>query len=71
MKAKTELRVTGLGAPGLVRTVEEDLAAVEGVEYAHVNLGAGKVTVEFDDSVVGVDELLGAVRNAGLEAEQE
>lgn len=71
MKAKAELRVAGLAEPGRVRGLEETLAGVEGVEYAHVNLGAGKLTVEFDDSVTDVEKLLVAVRGAGVEASQE
>ncbi len=71
MKAKAAFRVNGLAEPGLVRGLEEKLSAVAGVEYAHVNLGAGKVTVEFDDCICGPEALLAVVRSADTEAEQE
>jgi len=70
-KAKAELRVSGLAEPGLVRSVEESLSAVEGVEYAHVNLGAGKVTIEYDDSVTGVDASITIVKRIGFDVVQE
>ncbi len=69
-KAKTEMQVTGLAAPGRVSEMEERLSAIPGVQYAHVNLGAGKVTVEYDDEVTGAEALLAAVRGAGYEAAQ-
>jgi copper chaperone CopZ len=70
-KAKVELRVAGLAAePGLVRRMEEALSAVAGVEYAHVNLGAAKVTIEYDDSVIDADGLIAAVERAGFDATQ-
>jgi copper chaperone CopZ len=70
-KAKIELRVSGLAEPGLVRGVEESLSAVEGVEYAHVNLGAGKVTIEYDDAVTGLDAFMTIVKRFGSDAVQQ
>ncbi len=69
-KATSELLVTGLARPGLASSVEEMLSALAGVEYAHVNLGAGKVTVNYDDSVTGVQALTAAIKSAGFDATQ-
>ena len=46
------------------------LSAVEGVEYAHVNLGAAKVTITYDDSVTGVEALIAELKRAGFDALQ-
>lgn len=46
------------------------LSAVAGVQYAHVNLGAAKVTVDFDDTVTEADALIAAVKRAGFDAKQ-
>jgi len=67
-KATTELRVTGLARPGLVSGLEEMLSAIPGVQYAHVNLGAEKVTINYEDSVTGVDSLIAAIIGTGFDA---
>lgn len=69
--AKAELGVTGLAEPGLPSTVEGLLSAVRGVEYAHVNLGAAKVIVTFDDSLTSADALIAELNRAGFNAVQE
>jgi copper chaperone CopZ len=38
------------------------------VEQAQVDLGAGKATVEFDDSVADIPRLIGAVEQIGFTA---
>jgi copper chaperone CopZ len=40
------------------------------VDYAHVNLGAGIATVEFDDSRTDAGKLIGAVEQIGFQARQ-
>lgn len=67
-KTKTELALTGITGPGLVSKAEEALSAVQGVEYAHVNLGAGKVSINFDDSVTSPAALIAALTSAGFGA---
>ncbi len=49
-KSTVELKVEGMTCDGCVRSVEKKLLKVAGVESALVSLGAGKATVEFDDS---------------------
>jgi len=51
---------------GCVRSIETKLSKVPGVASAHVNLGAGKATVEYDDSRANVDQLIGAVEQIGF-----
>ena len=69
-KAKAELEVAGLAGQGLCRGMEELLSAIEGVEYVHVNLGAAKVTINYDDSLTGVEALTAAVKRAGYRVAQ-
>ena len=67
-KTKTELALTGITGHGLVSKAEEVLSAAQGVEYAHVNLGAAKASVNFDDSVTSAEALIAVLAGAGFEA---
>ena len=69
-KAKLEMQVEGMTCQGCVRSVEKKLSGVRGVDYAHVNLGAGHVTVEFDDAQTDPQTLLSAVEQIGFHASQ-
>ena len=69
-KAKLEMQVEGMTCQGCVRSVEKKLSGVHGVEYTHVNLGAGHVTVEFDDAQTNPQTLLSAVEQIGFHASQ-
>jgi copper chaperone CopZ len=53
---------------GCVRSVEKKLSTVPGVDYAHVNLGAGKAVVEYDDSQADPAKLVAAVEQIGFQA---
>lgn len=55
---------------GVARNIEMTLGGVEGVEYTHVNLGAAKITVEYDDSVTGPEQFIAVVARLGLQAVQ-
>ena len=67
-KTKLELCIGGMTCQGCVRTVENKLSAVDGVDYAHVNLGAGKAVVEYDDACCRPEELIQAVEQVGFQA---
>ncbi len=69
-KAKVELSVSGMTCEGCVRSIEKKLSGVKGVSYAHVNLGAGRVTVEYEDSEADAAGILGAVQQIGFTASQ-
>ncbi len=68
-KAKVELRVEGMTCEGCVRSVQRKLSKVAGVESAHVDLDAGKATVEYDDSLADPAQLVGAVEQIGYHAQ--
>jgi P-type Cu+ transporter len=61
------LPITGMTCANCVATVERSLKKVNGVEGANVNLSSERATVEFDPSLVGLDDLVGRVRRAGYE----
>jgi copper chaperone len=67
-KTKVELQVEGMTCQGCVRSIETKVSSVKGVDYAHVNLGAGKLTVEFEDGAATADQLIEAVEQIGFHA---
>jgi copper chaperone CopZ len=69
-KSKAEFKIGGMTCEGCVRSIELKLAAMPGVGYAHVNLGAGAVTVEYDDAQATPEQLIAAVKQIGFEATQ-
>jgi copper ion binding protein len=68
--SKIELQVTGMTCQGCVRSIETKLSKIPGVTYAHVNLGAGTATVEYDDARASADHFIGAVEQIGFRAVQ-
>ncbi|HWE50714.1 MAG TPA: heavy metal-associated domain-containing protein [Bryobacteraceae bacterium] len=69
-KSKAELKITGMTCQGCVRSIEMKLSGLSGVDYAHVNLGAGVATVEYDDAKADVPKLIAAVQQIGFQAAQ-
>ena len=69
-KSTLELKVEGMTCDGCVRSVERKLLKVAGVESARVNLGAGKATVEYDDTQARADQFIAAVEQIGYHASQ-
>ncbi len=61
------LPVTGMSCAACARTIEHTLKATAGVTTAHVNFATGRATVAFDPAAVGLDDLVGAVRDAGYD----
>jgi copper ion binding protein len=68
--ARTTLRVAGMTCQHCVRSVREALEGHEGVRSADVDLEGGRAVVEYDEGVVSVQELAGAVAGEGYEAEE-
>jgi P-type Cu+ transporter len=65
---KVTLGLVGMTCASCALVVEKTLTRLPGVDSANVNLAANTGTVEFDPAVVGVDELVSAVRGAGYDA---
>jgi len=65
---KVTLGLIGMTCSSCAGVIEKTLIKVPGVSSATVNLAANSGTIEFDPSVVGVDELINAVKSAGYDA---
>lgn len=63
--ARVHLSVTDMGCPNCAHRVRNALLAVPGVLDASVHVGAGQAAVACRDGSVGVDDLVGAVEEAG------
>jgi Cu+-exporting ATPase len=62
---KTLLKITGMTCASCVKRVEDALREVKGVSGANVNLANEKASVTYDPSQATVDQMIGAVKDAG------
>ncbi|KAF0209387.1 MAG: hypothetical protein FD171_112 [Actinobacteria bacterium] len=62
------LGLIGMTCSSCSMVIEKTLGKMPGVSSATVNLAAETGTVVFDPAVLGVDDLIGAVKNAGYDA---
>lgn len=65
----TELRVEGMSCGHCVQAVTGALQQLPGVSQAQVDLEAGRARIEYDESQIGVEELIGAVEEQGYAAQ--
>lgn len=66
--ATVELTVGGMHCGACVALIEESLTERSGVRSASVDLEAARAVVHFDPTVVGTDDLLATVTEAGYSA---
>ncbi len=62
------LGIIGMTCSSCAMVIEKTLGKVPGVASATVNLAAETATVAFDPTLVGVDDLIAGVKNAGYDA---
>lgn len=65
--AVATIEVRGMSCGGCVDAVTRALRAVPGVRDVDVSLEAGRATVTFEDGKASVDDLKGAVEDAGYD----
>ena len=65
----TIIKVGGMSCQGCVKNISGVLGALAGVASAEVSLEAAEAKVAFDPQVVGRAALLGAIEDAGFDAE--
>ncbi len=65
---KVTLSITGMHCASCSALIEKALTRMPGVQSATVNLALETGTVEFDPTVVGIDDLIATVRLAGYDA---
>ncbi|ERJ12019.1 heavy metal translocating P-type ATPase [Haloplasma contractile] len=68
---KKQLNVTGMTCAACVRAVERSVNDIDGIANANVNFATEKLTVEYDENQVDLDEIIQSVRKAGYDAEEE
>jgi copper chaperone len=59
------LNVEGMSCGHCKAAVEEELGKLPGVEYSNADPGRGTVEVRYDEEKVTVEDLRGAVEEAG------
>ncbi|VUT25627.1 MAG: putative copper-exporting P-type ATPase A [Candidatus Methanolliviera sp. GoM_oil] len=70
-KKKVEVKVSGMTCATCAQTIEKSLGGMNGVLEANVNLGSEIATVEYNPSKVNLNDLEGAVKDAGYDVINE
>lgn len=65
----TTIKIGGMSCQGCVRNITGVLTALPGVSQAEVLLEAGEARVAFEPQRVSRAELIGAIEDAGFDAE--
>jgi len=63
------IKVGGMSCQGCVKNITGVLVALPGVSAAEVSLEAGEARVSFDPQAVSRAALVGAIEDAGFDAE--
>ncbi len=69
-RVEFSLRADGLACPTCVTNIESLIEGLPGVDRVQANYGAERVTVDFDPSQIGIDEMRVAVQAAGYRVEE-
>jgi len=69
METEKNLRITGMSCAACAARIEKSLKKMEGVSEANVNLALETARVKYDDSALGQDDILNAVKKTGYGAE--
>ncbi len=65
----TTIKIDGMSCMGCVKNITGVLTAIAGVDSAEVTLEPGQAKVAFDEQAVSREALLGAIEDAGFDAE--
>jgi copper chaperone len=65
----TVIKVGGMSCQGCVKNITDVLNGMCGVASAEVSLDAGEAKLAFDPQLVSREALLGAIEDAGFDAE--
>ncbi|WP_028306783.1 heavy metal translocating P-type ATPase [Desulfitibacter alkalitolerans] len=66
--AHIALKIKGMTCASCVRRVETGLKKLDGISEANVNLSTEKVTIDYDDTVVRVEEIVNFIKEIGYNA---
>ena len=64
----TTIKVGGMSCGGCVKSITGVLTALDGVAKAEVSLEQARAVVEFDAAKVTLEQLKGAIEDAGFDA---
>lgn len=70
MKKET-LKITGMTCTACARAVERSTKKLEGVTGSAVNFATEKLSIEYDEDKVAMEDIISAVKKAGYSAEEE
>lgn len=65
---KNQLTITGMSCAVCAGNVEKTVSALDGVTSAIVNLASSKLTLEYNEAVISLDDIISAIENAGYGA---
>jgi len=65
---KSVINVQGMSCKHCVHAVTEAISAISGVSNVDVSLKKNTATVKYDDSLVSIDSIKAAIKEAGYEA---
>ncbi|MBD7983924.1 copper chaperone CopZ [Sporosarcina sp. Sa2YVA2] len=67
MTEKTTLNVTGMSCGHCVKTIEDNVGKLDGVNSVQVNLEAGTVDVDFESNQVDVKKISDTIEDQGFD----
>ena len=67
-RERVDLPINGMTCASCARRVEKQLGGMEGVFQAGVNFATSRATVEYDPGKLGIQALIGQIKNIGYEA---
>ena len=65
MANQVTIHVQGMSCGGCVKSVENSVNALSGVEKVNVQLETGKVDIEFNDSQTNIKQITDAIEGKG------
>ena len=68
---KKTFAINGMTCASCAQSVEKATGKLEGVYESNVNLATEKMSVEYDDSIVSVSDIIDAVSNVGYKARED
>lgn len=68
---KSVLAITGMSCAVCAGTVERTVSGLTGVLTASVNLASSRLTVEYDEGVISIDDIVSAIEGAGYGASND
>ncbi|MFY3790263.1 copper chaperone CopZ [Ureibacillus sp. MALMAid1270] len=63
------LNVSGMSCGHCVKSIEGSVGSLDGVEQVKVDLGSGKVNVEFNDGKVTLEKIKETIDDQGYDVE--